>query len=243
MCRHIYRRVTVWRFLGIPNNNLREENGLKSKCCLRNPVSDNASNPKPMNYLAHLYLAENTTDSRIGNFLGDFVKGDLSQYESVYAPGIIQGIQEHRYIDSFIDRHPMFIQSKRRLGKKYRLVSGIVIDILADHFLTQHWQRFSPDEDLETFLLNSYRILSQSQSILPTRLQKILPRIIEEDWLRSYQTLDGVEFTLIRLSKRLTRQNTLPEAIQDIQTNYDELATDFLIFFPDLIRYVEQIRI
>jgi len=195
-----------------------------------------------MNYLAHLYLAENTTDSRIGNFLGDFVKGDLSQYESVYTPGIIQGIKEHRQIDSFIDRHPMFIQSKRRLGKKYRLVSGVIIDILADHFLIQHWQRFSPHEDLDTFLFNSYRMLSQSQGILPTRLQRILPRIIGEDWLRSYEILQGVELTLIRLSKRLKRQNTLPEAIQDIQNNYQELETDFLMFFPDLIRYVEQIR-
>lgn len=196
-----------------------------------------------MNYLAHLYLAENTTESQIGNFLGDFVKGDISQYESVYASGIIQGIKEHRQIDTFIDRHPMFIQSKRRLGKKYRLVSGIIIDILADHFLIQHWQRFSPDEDFETFLFNSYRMLSQSQGILPTRLQRILPRIIEEDWLRSYQTLQGVELTLIRLSRRLKKQNTLPAAIQDIENNYHELETDFFKFFPDLIRYVEQIRI
>lgn len=206
-------------------------------------VVENRSNPKPMNYLAHLYLAENTTDSRIGNFLGDFVKGDIAQHESVYAPGILQGIKEHRQIDSFIDRHPSFIQSKRRLGKKYRLVSGIIIDVLADHFLIQHWQRFSPHEDFETFLLNNYRMLRQSASILPTRLQRILPRIIEENWLRSYETLQGVELTLIRLSKRLKRQNTLPEALQDIQTHYRELETDFLIFFPDLIRYVEEIRI
>ena len=191
-----------------------------------------------MNYLAHLYLAENTPESRIGNFLGDFVKGHLSEYESVYSPGIIQGIKEHRKIDCFIDRHPGFIQSKRRLGKKYRLVSGIIIDILSDHFLSQHWQQFNPTEDLDSFIFNNYQILSQSQDILPKPLQKILPRIIEENWLGSYRELDGVELTLIRLSRRLTRENPLPEAIEDIKKNYPELEADFLSFFPELIRYV-----
>ncbi len=196
-----------------------------------------------MNYLAHLYLAENSPESRIGNFLGDFVKGHLSQYESLYSPGIIQGIQEHRNIDTFTDRHPIFIQSKRRLGKKYRLLSGIVIDLLYDHFLTQHWQQFNPAEDLESFIWSSYHMLTQHQDILPTRLQKLLPKIIAENWLSSYQTLEGIELTLIRLSSRLKKENNLPDAIDDIQNNYLKLETDFLTFFPQLIIYVNQIRL
>lgn len=195
-----------------------------------------------MNYLAHLYLAENHPESRIGNFLGDFAKGHISQYELVYSPGIIRGIKEHRTIDTFTDRHPIFIQSKRRLGKKYRLLSGIIIDILFDHLLSQHWQQFNPTEDLDTFIFNNYRILSQHQNILPTKLQKNLSRIIEEDWLGSYQTLDGVELTLTRLSRRVKRENPLPEATRDIQKHYQELDADFLTFFPELISYVNQMR-
>ena len=55
-----------------------------------------------MNYIAHIYLAEHTQTSKLGNFLGDFVKGpDLSSL-----PVEIQtGIKFHRAIDSYTDSH------------------------------------------------------------------------------------------------------------------------------------------
>ena len=45
-----------------------------------------------MNYLAHLFLAEDNPQSIIGNLLGDFVKGRLEQYKNIYNPEIIAGI-------------------------------------------------------------------------------------------------------------------------------------------------------
>jgi len=48
-----------------------------------------------MNDLAHLYLAGPDPYGRIGNLLGDFIKGPLSEYASCYSEGIVKGIKLH----------------------------------------------------------------------------------------------------------------------------------------------------
>ena len=55
-----------------------------------------------MNYLAHLFLAEKTEESILGNFLGDFVKGRLKDQ---YSAEILKGIVTHRKIDAYTDSH------------------------------------------------------------------------------------------------------------------------------------------
>ena len=60
-----------------------------------------------MNYLAHLYLAEDTPESIIGNLLGDFVKGSAI---NDYSEGIKAGIKLHRKIDLFTDSHIFFFK-------------------------------------------------------------------------------------------------------------------------------------
>ncbi|MEC8942826.1 MAG: DUF479 domain-containing protein, partial [Verrucomicrobiota bacterium] len=57
-----------------------------------------------MNYLAHLYLAGPTDASRIGNLLGDFVKGTPASLEGAYPVEVIAGIVMHRKLDRFTDR-------------------------------------------------------------------------------------------------------------------------------------------
>jgi acyl carrier protein phosphodiesterase len=37
--------------------------------------------------------------------LGDFLKGNLEGYESVYSREILEGVKTHRLVDSFSDRH------------------------------------------------------------------------------------------------------------------------------------------
>jgi acyl carrier protein phosphodiesterase len=56
-----------------------------------------------MNYLAHLFLAEDNAESRIGNLLGDFVKGPLENYKTRYSENILKGIRTHRKVDRFSD--------------------------------------------------------------------------------------------------------------------------------------------
>ena len=56
-----------------------------------------------MNYLAHLYLAEQTRGGLLGSLLGDFVKGPL---DDRHPRPVRRAIALHRAIDSFTDASP-----------------------------------------------------------------------------------------------------------------------------------------
>ena len=199
------------------------------------------TNTCDMNYLAHLFLAENTPESRIGNLLGDFVKGSIDSYENIYSPSILQGIINHRKIDFFTDHHPIFLQSKRRISKEKGRFSGIRIDIFYDHFLANNWNLFA-EEDLEIFVQKMYNILNDNINILPRRLQQMLPFMIKENWLYSYKDLEGITLTCQRLSRRFKRVNPLAKASEELILNYNELQQDFLVFLPELLNYVQNFK-
>ena len=195
-----------------------------------------------MNYLAHIFLAENNPESIIGNLLGDFVKGRLEKYHYLYSDKILQGIENHRQIDYFTDHHRVFLDSKRRISSQQRRFAGIIVDICYDHFLARNWSSFT-SERLESFSQRIYKILQQNLPILPEKLQQAVPRMIAEDWLTSYRDYQGICLTFTRLSRRVKFTNHLSEAATELMNNYKELESDFLQFFPELIGYVQQNRL
>jgi acyl carrier protein phosphodiesterase len=69
-----------------------------------------------MNWLAHIFLSEPNVESRLGNLLGDLVKGkDLEGLN----PNLKQGIARHYAIDKFTDSHPVVKISKQRTDREY----------------------------------------------------------------------------------------------------------------------------
>ena len=186
-----------------------------------------------MNYLAHLYLADPTPESLIGNLLGDFVKGRLGDN---YNDAITRGILLHRKVDSFSNLHPGARRSRNRISPARRRFAGIIIDIFYDHLLARHWAKFS-DVEFSVFVSNAYRVLTENQDVLPRRLNKVLATMVNEDWLRGYLRLENVALSLDRVGQRLKRRNSLQGSIEEINGNYAQLEDDFLAFFPDLIRF------
>ena len=191
-----------------------------------------------MNYLAHLYLAKDSAELMIGSILGDFVKGTLKDQ---YPNRIKLGIELHRKIDTYTDAHAMTRASRQLYSPKRRRFAGIIVDLCYDHFLYRHWSTYA-DTALDPFISNAYDILKTHQSMLPERLQTMIPFMIRDDWLGSYRDLNGVEQALGRLSKRVTNGDRLPGAIDEIKANYRELEANFLIFFPDLISFANNIK-
>ncbi len=188
-----------------------------------------------MNYLAHLYLADPTPESLIGNLLGDFVKGRL---DNAYDKAVTRGIRLHRRVDAFSNSHPHARRSRNRISPKRRRFAGIIIDIFYDHLLARHWAEFS-DVDFSMFVANVYQVLGENQDLLPTRLNSMLATMIDEDWLRGYLELENVALSLDRVAQRLKRRNTLRGAIEELDANYAQLDEDFMVFFPDLMRFAE----
>ncbi|MFN7930198.1 MAG: ACP phosphodiesterase [Blastocatellia bacterium] len=188
-----------------------------------------------MNYLAHLYLVENTPESLVGAMLGDFVKGAAKDN---YSPSIQRNIELHRRIDSFTDAHPIVREGKTMVAAERRRFAGVLLDIFYDHFLARHWNHFS-SVDLPTFTHNAYAVLHQHHELLPEKLQRMLPFMRAEDWLGSYARTEWVELTLRRMSKRLRRGDPLATGIAELHTHYDRFEADFFTFFPDLRAFVQ----
>ncbi len=189
-----------------------------------------------MNVLAHIYLSGDSEEIIIGNYIGDYVKGrDYLKYPEQVRKGIIL----HRHIDAFTDSHPVVHRSKLHFSRKYHKYSGVITDIIYDHFLTKEWDFFSR-RPLESITYNFYRALVNNYDILPENVQKMMPFFIIHNWIESYQTIHGIRRVLRTLSRRSSLPGETRWAIKTLKKNYFSLQDDFMEFFPQLIDYVEK---
>lgn len=186
-----------------------------------------------MNYLAHAFLSFNDEKLLVGNLLGDFVKGRKS-FES-YSDDIQKGILLHRHIDYYSDNHLILKQSIQRLKPTQNRYAPVVVDILYDYFLANNWALFS-DESIEVFANRTYRQLENNFDLMPQKVQNIFSRMIEGDWLINYQDESGIDYTFQRIITRVTNENNMLNAIDDLRTHKADLNEDFKLFFPDLIK-------
>lgn len=189
-----------------------------------------------MNFLAHLYLSFDQEQILIGNFIADFVKG--KEFEK-YSPEIQKGIILHRKIDFFTDQHPIVKQSVKRLQSTQGRYASVLMDVFYDYFLAKNWKNYHIEE-LDFFAKNVYLSFQKNQEFLPEKLQKILPLMIQNNWLVNYANFKGIDKSLKSLAKRATFESQILNALQDFQNNIEDYAQDFAIFFPDLIGFVKQ---
>ena len=190
-----------------------------------------------MNFLAHLYLSGADPKVKIGNFIGDFVKGrNLSEQ---FEAGIVKGIALHREIDAFTDRHPVVRESKIRLRPKYRHYSPVIIDVFYDHFLAANWATYS-DQLLANFARDSYNTLEKYQALLPEQVNQMLPYMIKGNWLVGYSQVEGIHRALSGMARRTPYESKMEEATADLQLYYSEFQDEFDRFFPELKEFATQ---
>ena len=186
-----------------------------------------------MNFLAHIYLSGDNDLIKIGNFMADGIRG--KQYEN-YPLEIQKGIILHRAIDTFTDAHPIFRQSTKRLHNNYHHYAGVIVDILYDHFLAKNWNKYS-DEKLEDFVEQFYKSLHDNNNVLSERAIRIMPILIEENWLVSYLTIDGIKHILTQMDRRTKNQSKMQFATQELLEFYSEFEDEFTQFFNELILF------
>jgi acyl carrier protein phosphodiesterase len=187
-----------------------------------------------LNYLAHFYLSDQTSEGFTGSILGDFVRGSFA---GKFTETIEKEIEIHRKIDAFTDSHSITKRSKSRISAARSRFAGVLVDMFYDHFFAVSFERYS-DIPLNEFSLRVYRSLREHENRLPETFRIRLSGIIEHDLLGSYKSISGIAFALNRISKRIKRENDLIGGINDLEENYDDLFGDFEIFFPELIEFV-----
>jgi len=191
-----------------------------------------------MNYLAHLLLSGESDELLVGNLIGDFVKGKIN---GNYPVGIGAGIMLHRRIDSYTGTHPRAVSARNRFSPERRRLAGIILDVCFDHFLIRHWHRYS-NMSFPHFVDEVHRRIQPYKHILQGGLHFFHSRRNIGYLLETNQDLDGVAYILSRISNRLRKGDGLLDAIDEIETNYDQLENDFNAFFPDLVEYVRTVR-
>lgn len=191
-----------------------------------------------MNFLAHLYLSGIEEDVIVGNFVADAVKGN-SLY--IFPEGMERGIRLHREIDSYTDQHPVVRTSKSRLSPKYRMYSGVIVDLYYDHFLAKLWPEFS-DEDLQRFVARMYFLLIRRFHLLPQRSRRILPFMITRNWLVGYRDLRVLQQVFYGMAQRTNHSSGMEDAVNDLKADYALYENEFRAFFPQIIQHIDKFR-
>lgn len=184
-----------------------------------------------MNYLAHIYLSGSNDLVTIGNFIADGIKG--KQYKP-YPKDIQIGILLHRHIDTYTDAHKTVRLSTKRLHEKYSHYSGVIVDILYDHFLAKNWYTYSTIP-LEDYINDFYDSLKANYDILPLRIQKMMPYMVADNWLLSYASIEGISRILEGMNKRTKNRSSMNEAVVELELFYTEFENEFSDFFNELI--------
>jgi acyl carrier protein phosphodiesterase len=189
-----------------------------------------------MNFLAHIYLSGDNDLLKIGNFMADSIRG---HHYLDYPEEIKKGILLHRYIDTFTDAHPIYRKSKHRLHEKYGHYSGVIMDIVYDHFLAKNWSQYS-NEKLEDYSESFYNLLKENYDVLTEKIKGMLPFMIARNWLVSYASMAGLEMILFQMDHRTKNRVNMHEAIVEIQQFYTEFEEEFTLFFDELRQHCRE---
>jgi acyl carrier protein phosphodiesterase len=188
-----------------------------------------------MNFLAHAFLSFENPDLMVGNFIGDFVKGN--SYLD-YPDKIRAGILLHREIDQFTDQHEQVRESKKRISQQYSHYSGVIIDMYFDHFLAANFYKFH-QKSLPDFTMNIYRTMESYQGPVPSKAERILYYMSRGDWLSSYKDIAGIEQALMGIGRRTRFRSGLEFAGDTLREQYRLFYEDFMIFFPKVIIFAK----
>lgn len=168
--------------------------------------------------------------------MGDFCQG----LDIAALPEPIQlGIENHRSIDRFTDNHSLVRELKGHLPEDMRRYSGIIADVVFDHFLALHWQDYS-EQAFTEFRTQSYQQLLTRIDLMPERMQLMVQRMTSQDWLSGYQHLNNIDRALNGIGMRMRFANPLHRAIEPVKENYQIYQSTFAAFFPELLKHVDK---
>jgi acyl carrier protein phosphodiesterase len=198
-----------------------------------------------MNILAHGYLSEMTSQGRnsgilLGNFAGDFIKGNPAHPRHALLPDELIGIKLHRAIDAFTDTHPDVALVKDLLRPRCHKYAGVAVDVFFDHFLAVRFTQLT-GESLGVFVAYFQKTLLNNADRLPESASRMLAAMIRYDWLTHYQNADGIDKSLKGLARRTAFPSGLDTAIDDFTAYYQTIGDAFARFWPELVVEVKQI--
>ena len=186
-----------------------------------------------MNFLAHAYLSFERPKVLVGNFIGDFVRGELKKQ---FEKDIVAGIHLHRQIDAYTDNHPLVKQAQELLKPEFHRYSLVITDMYYDHFLSSNWQDYH-NKSITSYTHWVYEVIDSHKSILPKKFLYPFKYMRKENWLESYGKMDGLQRSFTGLSYRTSFESGMEKAPEFLSLHYAFFEDNFRHFFQDLIRF------
>ena len=204
-----------------------------------------------MNFLAHLYLADDCPEALIGSILPDLARrggarrGGSGPMTAGLPDATVRAINQHRAVDAFTDHHAVVHRSKARFRERHGIYCGILIDLFYDHILASEWERYGRGS-LPVFVARVHAAFQSHAHLMPPAMRYPVERLIAQDWLSSYATIEGMTCAMQRLSQHLAqrfeREVHLEAAAADLVAQRQEVARDFHEFFPELIAFSQRVN-
>ncbi|VFS20762.1 acyl carrier protein phosphodiesterase [Serratia liquefaciens] len=116
--------------------------------------------------------------------MADFVRGNP---QGDYPAEIIDGISMHRRIDVMTDNLAEVKEAREWFRPQTRRVAPITLDVMWDHFLSQHWAQLSPDLPLDEFVRYAERQIVPILPDSPPRFVNLNQYLWSERWLERYR--------------------------------------------------------
>lgn len=185
-----------------------------------------------MNHLAHCWLARGNEGHIAGGFLGDFYKGPIRRD---LPEALQEGIRLHRYIDSLTNQLPEMRSTYSRFGTELRRVAPILLDLVADHLLARHWDRYGTGK-LTDFTSNCYRIIGQYE--IPVTGKRFFHHVVSRNLWCEYTDFDVILSVMCRILVRL-RLDDRTTHLSKLEPRIEDFHEDFREYFPILVDKVQ----
>ncbi len=188
-----------------------------------------------MNYLAHSFLSCGNEELLIGNLITDLIR---KKDEQAYNKGIQKGINLHRKIDSYIDKHPLVLDALHFLYPTQGKYAPVVMDILWDYYLSINWEKYNGDP-LSKFTNSVYIILEKNYNVLQEKVKLRFENMIAYDFLNSCNSREALRSTFSHLQKRTKFNANFDKVDSILDMHHEQLNKSFMRMFPEMINFVE----
>ena len=99
--------------------------------------------------------------------------------------------------------------------------------------MAKNWNLYS-EEALENFVANFYTSLTTYETHLTEKAERMKPYMIEQNWLMSYQSIEGIEKILTQMDRRTKNVSIMRNSVTELKLYYSEFEHHFTHFFEEL---------